>query len=253
MAPKLARRDYQPGERGEVVVEVNTLSQPMGSHRWAFHLSYRSGDSVGETTIELTATLKQEVEIAPAALAFRGEGPFSATVTIRDPRRKPKILSVLPSAVTTSASFLTIQEQIKPCSLEVRVTPDCPEGRHAETITIRTDDPDYPSIKIPVTIIREPKARVSASPARATLVAGGSAIVQLRAADGTAVRVDTMEVGVPALSCRWAAGPGDRATVRIGLDRAKWDGHPFTSEVRLRLSAPAGESIVIPVAVRAED
>lgn len=253
MTPKLAKRVYQPGERGDVIVEVNTLSQPIGPHRWAFHLSYQCGDSVGEATIELAATLKQEIEITPAALAFRGDGPFSATVTIRDPRQSPKILSVLPSAVTTSASYLTIQDQIKPCSFDVRVTTDCPEGRHAETITIRTDDPDYPMIKIPVTIIREPKARVSVSPARATLVAGGSAIVQLRAVVGTAVRVDAIETGAAALSCRWAAGPGDRATVRVSLDRTKWDGQPFTSEVQIRLSAPAGELIVIPVAVRAAD
>jgi hypothetical protein len=82
-------------------------------------------------------------------------------------------------------------------------------------------------------------------------VAGGSAVVQLKAE--TAVHIGAIDPGVPALTCRWAAGPGDRATIRIGLDHSKWDGKPFTGEVRVRLKAPAGESVVIPVSVRSDE
>src|SRR3954468_18271023 len=62
MAPKLATRILAPGERGELTVEVNTLSQPVGPHRWAFRLAYTCGDWAGERTVELTAKLTQEVE-----------------------------------------------------------------------------------------------------------------------------------------------------------------------------------------------
>ena len=75
LVPTLAKRIYEPGERGELTVEVNTLSQPAGPHRWAFYLAYRSGDVTGERTLELTATLQQEIEIVPAAIAFRGTDP----------------------------------------------------------------------------------------------------------------------------------------------------------------------------------
>jgi hypothetical protein len=67
------------------------------------------------------------------------------------------------------------------------------------------------------------------------------------------VEVESIEPSVPALTCRWAAGPGNRATVRVGLDRAKWDGRPVNGEVRVRLKAPAGGEVVLPVSVRREE
>jgi hypothetical protein len=129
---------------------------------------------------------------------------------------------------------------------------DCPEGQFAESVTIATDDPDYREIKVPVTIIRPPKRRVTAAPARLTLPPGGSALVQLRAADGTPVQVEAIESSSPALTHRWAAGPGNLATVRVGVDRATAAG-ARDGEVRVRLRAPAGEMVVIPVAMRVDD
>jgi hypothetical protein len=247
LVPTLTKRVYQPGERGELTVEVNTLSQPVGSHRWAFHLAYRCGDRAAEQTLELTATLRQEIEVVPAAIAFRGSDPPPAVVTVTDRRPKPLRITGI------GASSPHLQAEIVSTGVRVSVAHDCPEGQHAETIALTTDDPDYPTIKLPVTVFREPKRRVTWTPTRATLVAGGSALVQLRAADGSAIQVEAIDVSVPALTCRWAAGPGDRTTVRIGIDRSKWDGQPFNGEVRVRCKAPAGESIVIPVAVRADD
>lgn len=243
LVPSLPKRTYQPGERGELTVEVNTLSQPVGPHRWAFHVAYRSRDSAGEATFELTAKLWQEVEVTPAALAFRGNDPPPAVVTVAD--RRPRPLRV--TGVGTSSA--SVRAEVVPAGVRVSVAADCPEGRHAETVTLTTDDPDYPTIKLPVTVFREPRRRVTAAPNRATLVAGGSAVVQLRAADG-AVQVESAEGTVP-LTCRWAAGPGDRATVRIALDRANWDGKPFTAEVRVRLKSD--ETVTIPVSVRNDD
>ena len=245
LVPALAKRIYDPGERGELSVEVNTLSQPAGPHRWTFYLAFRCGAITGERPLELTARLRQEIEIIPAAIAFRGSEPPPAVVTVTD--RRPKPLHVL--AVATSSSRL--RAEIVTAGVNVSVSADCPGGLTAETVTLTTDDPDYREIKLPVTIAREPKRRVTALPNRATLVAGGSAVVQLRAEEP--VQVELIEPSAPALTCRWAAGPGDRATVRISLDRTKWDGKPFTAEVRVRLKSPAGEVIAIPVSVRTDD
>ena len=245
LVPALAKRDYQPGEHGELTVEVNTLSQPAGPHRWTFSLAYRCGDTVGEQSLELTANLKQEIEIAPAAIAFRGSDPPPATVTVTD--RRPKPLRIL----AAGESSPRLRAEIVAAGVRVSVSADCPEGQFAESISLTTNDPDYREIKLPVTIDREPKRRVNAFPNRATLVAGGSAVLQLRAAEP--VQVAEVAASVPALNCRWAAGPGEFATVRIGLERKQWDGKPFTAEVRVRFAAPAGETLVIPVSVRAED
>jgi hypothetical protein len=244
LVPTLSKRAYAAGESGELTVEVNTLSQPVGSHRWAFHVAYRSGDETGERTLELTAKLWQEVEVSPAALAFHGSQPPPALVTVTD--RRPK-----PLRVTGVAAPSKLRAEVVPAGVHVSVTDACPEGRHVETVVLTTDDVDYPTIKLPVTVNREPKRRVTATPARATLVAGGSALVQLRAADGSPVQVATIEASEPALACRWAAGPGDRTTVRISLDRSKWDGRPFSGEVRVRLTSD--ETLNIPVSVRKDE
>ncbi len=245
LVPALAKRIYQPGEHGELTVEVNTLSQPAGPHRWTFSLAYRYGAAIGERSLELSANLRQEIEIIPAAIAFRGSDPPSAVITVTD--RRPKPLRVL--AVSTSSSRLCAE--FGPAGVRVSIATDCPEGQSTGTVTLTTDDPDYREIKLPVMIDREPKRRVTALPNRATLVAGGSAVVQLRADEP--MQVESAGTSTPVLTCRWAAGPGDRATVRIGLDRTKWDGKPFTAEVRVRLKAPAGEMVVIPVSVRADE
>jgi hypothetical protein len=251
LTPALPQRTYRPGERGELALEVNTLSQPAGPNRWTVQVGYRCGDRGGEVTLELTARLKQEIEITPAALVFRGGGALTADVRVCDHRPRPLRVKSL----TTSAPYLRASDAdgLTPAGhrgIRVEVAADCPEGRHAETLTITTDDPDYRAIQVPVTIIREPKRRVTASPARVTLT-GGSALVQLRAADGQPVQVEAVETSTPALTGRWAAGPGSLATVRVSLDRAKWHGEALTGEVRLRLRAPGGEAVVIPVAVRA--
>jgi hypothetical protein len=80
-----------------------------------------------------------------------------------------------------------------------------------------------------------------------------SVLVQLRGREGESVRVRNVETGHPALTARWTEGPGEFSTLRIGLDKSKWDGQAMTSEVRVRMATPAGESLTIPVMVRIED
>ena len=254
LTPALPQRAYRPDERGELALEVNTLSQPAGPNRWTVRVGFRCGNRTGEATLELTARLVPEIEVTPAALAFHGDGALTARVALRD--RRPRPLTV--TSTTASAPYLKVRGAADPggrgaWDLRVDVAADCPEGRHAETVTITTDDPDYREIKLPVTVVREPKRRVTAAPARVALVAGGSAVVQLRAADGAPVQVEAIEANTPALTGRWAAGPGNLATLRIALDRAHWHGETLSGEVRVRLRAPAGETVAIPVSVRPAD
>lgn len=241
--PTLARRIYEPGERGELSLEVNTLSQPAGPHRWPLVVSYKCGNQTAAVTVELTARLVQEIEVTPAAVAFQGVA--SVVVTIRDRRTRPLRLQ------GTRASLPFVHATVEDDgSVRVAVAADCPDGRHAATVTIATDDPAYREIKLPVTIVREPRQALTASPARVTLVAGGSALVQLRDATGAAVQVESAEASHAALTLRWAAGPGHFATVRIALDRTRWDGRDLSAEVRVKAN---GHTLTIPVAVGAKE
>jgi hypothetical protein len=243
LSPTLTQRTYQPGERGELTVEVNTLSQPAGPHRWTFSVAYKHGDVSDTATLELTARLIQEIEITPAALAFQGVG--SAVVTVRDRRPQPLKLQA------AHASLPYLHAAVENDSIvRVAVAEDCPEGRHAATVTIATDDANYRDIKLPVTIIRESRQPLTATPARVTLVAGASTLVQLRDATGASVQIESVEPSHAALTCRWAPGPGHFATLRIGLDRAKWDRGDLSAEVRIKAN---GQTLTIPVTVAAKE
>jgi len=243
MTPTLAHRTYQPGERGEISFEVNTLSQPAGPHRWTLTVGYRCGEQTTTTTFEITARLIQEIEVTPAALAFQGVG--SAVVTVRDRRERSLALQ----GAHASLPFLIATVE-KDSTIRVAVASDCPEGRHAAAVTIETDDPYYREIKLPVAIVREPRRPLTATPARVTLVTGASALVQLRDTTGRAVQIESAEVSHSALTCRWATGPGHFATLRIGFDRSKWDGRDLSAEVRITGN---GQTLTIPVAARATD
>jgi hypothetical protein len=238
MTPTLARRTYQPGERGELTLEVNTLSQPPGPHRWSMTVGYRCGERSATTTLELTARLIQEIEVTPAALAFQGGG--SAVVTLRDRRQRSLGLRGVHASLPFLLASIESDESIR-----VAVATDCPAGRHAATVTITTDDADYREIKLTVTIVRESRQPLTATPARVTLVAGASALVQLRDATGRAVQIESVEPSHPALTCRWAAGPGNLATLRIGLDRSNWSGGDLSAEVRVKGN---GQTLTIAVA-----
>jgi hypothetical protein len=78
-------------------------------------------------------------------------------------------------------------------------------------------------------------------------------LVQLRGRDGEAIRVNRLESSNVALMMRSTAGPGDFATVRIRLDKTKWDSQATFAEVKVVLGSPAGETVTIPVQIRAED
>src|SRR5438132_11895487 len=68
LAPRLDRRVYQPGEGGELRLEVNTFTQPAGPHAWTVTLRCRSGGDWQEIGLRLRARLVTEVSVQPAAL-----------------------------------------------------------------------------------------------------------------------------------------------------------------------------------------
>ncbi|MFO0810986.1 MAG: DUF1573 domain-containing protein [Gemmataceae bacterium] len=247
--PKLGSRSLAPGERAEVALDVNTLSQPTGPNRWTLTVGWRAGTATGRQILELTATLIREVELSPAALVLSGGRGLTHDVTLTDRRSKPlRVTGIRTDSPRLTAELLPGAGSMR--TVRLRVADDCPEGRHADALRIATDDPAYPELVLPVTLVREAKARVTAAPARATLVPGGASILlQLRDADGKPVVVERVEPGHAAVTSRWASGPSVFSTLRLGVDRTKWTGGSWSGDVRVILREPAGQVVTIPVAV----
>ena len=70
--PKLEKRAYGPGEGGEIVLEVLTLSQPAGEHTWRLQVAYRAGGEAREAELTVHGRVVTEVAVRPAAWSGGG-------------------------------------------------------------------------------------------------------------------------------------------------------------------------------------
>lgn len=256
LAPRVSQRIYQPGERGELELEVNTLSQPPGPHRWVVFVRYRLGMTAKEVTLRLSADVVTEVMVQPAALFLYGDQAIAHDVILTDLRSKPLTITDL------RASSLKVKPRLLPAErdsaghwqrrIRVEVAFDCPAGRHDELLSISTDDPGYRELRVPVTIVKRPDQRLTVAPSEVTLTAlpgvpPPSRIVQLRDSQQQPVIIERITAEDPAIVCKWSEGPGNHATIRIQVDRARIMGNELTSTVRIEVSQPVRETITLPV------
>lgn len=256
LKPRLDQRSYQRGEEGALILEVNTLSQPPGPNTWRVQVMYKSGDVVQEVALQLSARINVEITVQPAAMNIHTDNAVSHEVVIMD--RRPKPLTI--TAVQASSPKLKAQvtEQFKDVlarwvrKVRVDVAEDYPEGRHEEVLSIYTDDPGYRELRVPVTVVKRPRQRLSATPSAVTLQAPPgqpvpSRIVLLRDVEDQKVMVEGVTVDDPALTCSFAQGPEAMATVKISADRTHIKSGSLTSAVHVKISQPIPQTLTIPV------
>jgi hypothetical protein len=262
LVPRLDRRLYPAGAAGELRFEVNTLTQAEGPHTWTIDVSYQDGTKPREVRLELTATVVAEVRVQPSTLIMAADQVVAHEVVLTD--RRPQPLSV--TAVETSSPRLRARwdggtrEAGAPWvgRIHVEIAADCPAGRHDEVLSIYTTDPVYQHLKVPVTVVKRSRQRLSATPGQVSLTApaGGaipSRIVLLRDRDDQAVEVQRVVAADPAVRCKWSKGPNNMATLKISVDRAALAGRTqLRTAVRVEVAGPAAEAIMIPVVCSVE-
>jgi hypothetical protein len=254
--PTLAKTAYGPDDRGEVVLDVHTLSQPAGEHTWRLVVAYRDGREAREAELILRGRVVTEVAVQPAALTVSTDGAASHEITLTDLRTRP--LSV--TAVRASAPYLTgaVKQTTTDAAghravmIGLAVGADCPEGRHEETVALLTDDPEYRELTVPVTVVRRPRQKVTAAPAAVSLAAPRgqpvpSRIVLLRPAGDGAVVVERVEADDPAVVCTWAQGPDNCATLKVAIDRGRLPADGLHSTIHVHISKPAPDTLTVPV------
>jgi hypothetical protein len=259
--PRLAKRQFAPGEEGVVEFEVHTLGQPAGPSAWGLTLTCQSGPTVTAIPLRIQAELITEVRCEPAALQLLVRDGLTATLTIH---WKSSLFPRLQAVRTSAAPLQATIEPGPSCDLggstqrvRVAVADDYPEGRHEEIVSIYTDNPAYAELKVPVTIVKASRQRVSATPGRIMLAAPAgqpvpSRVVLLRDADNQAVQIEKITADHPALSGSWAPGPGELATLKVRVDAAVLPPAGLRSAVHVELRQPVPETLTIPVEVRRE-
>jgi Protein of unknown function (DUF1573) len=254
----LASRELGPGESTELTVGINLLTQPEGPNTWRIAVRYKTDatpPATGEQLIPLTAKVKKEVSVEPVALLLSAEREITGAFTVIDRRGKPLTVTGV------RLGLKGVRAEVKPAAdaggrraqkVELTVGEDCPTGQHADEVCIDTDDPEYKELRVPLRVIRKAPANgVQVAPGSVTLrfakdQATASSLVRLKDADDREVVVDKAESDHPAIACKWAAGPGSMATLRVTVDLEKAQA-AGVGVVTVRVKGPAAETVLIPV------
>jgi hypothetical protein len=256
LRPRLERTRYLPGEQGTILLEVNARGESAGPHTWRLELLYRDGGTTRTADLEVSAHVVTEVTLQPAALTLIAAGPVAQDVLLTDLRPSPLTLR----ALATSAPYLRAHATERTRDglghwiyrIRLEFSGDCPEGRHDEALVLYTDDPEYGELKLPITLTRRPRQRVEANPRQVVFRLGpeqASAVRWVRLADrgGAAVVIERVSADDPALVCEAATGADNQPGLKIQVERGRLRGDGLDSTVRVRLSSPAGETVLIPV------
>jgi hypothetical protein len=124
-----------------------------------------------------------------------------------------------------------------------------PDGRHDETLHLYTSDPEYPELKMPFTVVKRSRQRVSAIPAAVELKADGSPsrLVLLRGGDDDMIEIESVNADDAALRCEWSPGSRPTGAVRVRVDPAKLTAESLKAMVHIHLSRPALQTVDVPV------
>jgi Protein of unknown function (DUF1573) len=247
------RRRFGPGESGSLLLEVNTLTQPDGPASWRVTLLCKSRESVEEKTLTLTARVQADITLDPSALVIVTEGAVDREVTLSDRRLHP--LTVVKAETTSPQVRARVDEPSRGadgrwrCVVHLEAPADMPDGRHDEALHLYTSDPEYPDLKMPFTVVKRSRRRVSATPATVELTAGGSPsrLVLLRGGDDDMIEIEGVDADAAAVRCEWSPGPRPTGAVRVRVDPAKLTADGLKAMVHIHLSKPAAQTVDVPV------
>jgi Protein of unknown function (DUF1573) len=254
LTPRLSRRNVPSGEEGELVLEINTLTQAAGAHTWTVRLSTQSGGQSDETTLSLTAHIISEVSVQPAALTLFADSAVGHEIVLTD--RRPRPLSIV-NVQTTSPHLQARLAEQQPDAPGVRrikleLAADCPEGRHDEVVSLFTDDATYRDLRVPVTVVKRPRQRLAATPSRVTLTvprqgAVPSQLLRIRDGNDEDVEVARVTADDPAILSQWSQGANRVATVKLGVDRKQLPNGTPGGAVHIHIRKPVVETLTVPL------
>ena len=194
--------------------------------------------------------MRADLSLEPSALVVETDGAVDRTIVLTD--RRPASMSV--QAETTCQKMRARMEAPARSgagpwtyTVHLEAPADLPDGRYDEVLHLYTSDPEYADLKLPFTIVKRGRQRVSATPATVELTAASpSRLVLLRGGDGDEVEIGGVEADTPEVKCEWAAGPRPTAAVRLRLDAAApADG--VKTIVHVHLIKPAEQTVDVPV------
>jgi hypothetical protein len=205
-----------PGASAEVVIEVNTLTQPSGPQQWRSTLKLRSGEQTAEVPLSVSATLVRELTVSPPMLSISTDGAATTTVTVTDSRAKPLTgLAVSPSSNLLSCTVTATSAGV--WTITVRVSAELKPGTHDETIVLTSDDPAYTELRLPVRVVKRAAAAVTAHPSPLELT-GDRGLIQFRRAGNAVLEIANATCDIAGVTVTASGGRGPSAVVKAVVD-----------------------------------
>jgi hypothetical protein len=253
---RLSRAVVPPGETAELVFDINTLPQSAGPNAWNATVKFAEGKQPAqELQLRITAKVVREITVEPVSLFLSIDKETTQAVTVADRRAKP--LTVTSARCdcahikTQVGSRSATRDGEQTQQVLITVLDSFPPGHSAANVLLITDDPEYRELTVPIVVSRKTPGQAIASPEQIDLrLARGqttaSGLVRLRDPDDRPVIVDRIESDQSIVRCKWAAGPGSAATLRLGIET---DGKTASGagSVKVYLKEPKPQVLVIPI------
>lgn len=253
LKPKAATRTFRPGAKGELLLEINPLSQSAGPHTWTAKIVYREKSEIKDLTLRISGTIIADVAVQPAALTVFAEHAARHAVTVTDLREKP--MKITGAQMTSAHVAVQISKAKKDekghwmWTLILEPAADFPDGRFEEQLEIACDDPEYRLMQIPITLVKRPKKSLVAVPDPVELHGSSARVVVIRDSDDRPIQIDHVDSDSPQLRCQWSKEEGKAATVKVRLDSREALENAVKSAIHVHVSKPEARVLTIPITV----
>lgn len=237
--PTLEPSTLAPGATGILKLDINTLSSNAGPSTYGIKLRYPESNQLKEQQFIITGRVIQEIIVTPTGITSYGEKPRPQTITIFDKRATP----LKPVKLEFTSPYLVV-EWAQPAvadpqpqyAVQVSVREDLPSGRHDHEVVIHTNDPAYPVLRVPISIVKKNKARFVASPYLVSLSpnVAASRQVTIRDQHGQGAVIDRVEAS-PGLAVSVTNQAAASVTLLVALEKSLPRETPFDAEVKVYL------------------
>jgi len=165
LAPRLLgnRKSYAPGAQGLFEVQVETAREAPGPHTYSIRVHYTAdGKPLEECVLFRCEIPERNVTVTPPELYFYqlSETQLASQIRVEDHRGKNlhvvEATSRSPHLQLKIGSREKFSDDRSVTPIDVVVSAGLPPGSNHSFIVIKTDDPDFPLIRVPVFLQGKP-------------------------------------------------------------------------------------------------
>ncbi len=251
-ATLLSKKELAPGEEGDI--EVTFTAGMHGGPNKKSIMVYSNDPQQPTAKLDISANVIVPIEIRPARITWNVERNRQALYTIEllyQPEHKLNILSMRP---TSPAFTLSARPKNEPESqgffIDIKYDGSLPHGRFTEIITIATDHPEYPNLRVRLDGKVEGPVRVLPDSVAIGVVQPGqlpTRTIQIFSPDAKDFQVTEIQASSPLISTKMTRdAASNRYQVNITLTQAPPQG-AFSEKLIVKTNHPDENLIEIPV------